>query len=147
MKMSKGFKVVLVVFAVVVVVCGIVYFALGDTKDTSKKDNDTIETKKKEPKKELESKIPKGFSMENEKITIQNGVLNLDVTVINNSEKKVKLKNVNVIIKDKDKNVISDLTIAINTDLESREGIQISSQDMVSYEGALSDTVYRFETE
>ena len=77
----------------------------------------------------------------------RSGVLNLDVTVINNSEKKVKLKNVNVIIKDKDKNVISDLTIAINTDLESREGIQISSQDMVSYEGALSDTVYRFETE
>ena len=147
MKMSKGFKVVLVVFAVVVVVCGIVYFALGDTKDTSKKDNDTTETKKKEPKKELDSKIPNGFSMENEKITIQNGVLNLDVTVINNSEKKVKLKNVNVIIKDKDKNVISDLTIAINTDLESREGIQISSQDMVSYEGELSDTIYRFETE
>ena len=147
MKMSKGFKVVLVVFAVVVVVCGIVYFALGDTKDTSKKDNDTTETKKKELKKELESKIPKGFSMENEKITIQNGVLNLDVTVINNSEKKVKLKNVNVIIKDKEKNIISDLTIAINTDLESREGIQISSQDMVSYEGELSDTVYRFETE
>lgn len=147
MKMSKGFKVVLIVFAVVVVVCGIVYFALGDTKDTSKKDNDTTETKKKELKKELESKIPKGFSMENEKITIQNGVLNLDVTVINNSEKKVKLKNVNVIIKDKEKNIISDLTIAINTDLESREGIQISSQDMVSYEGELSDTVYRFETE
>ncbi len=147
MKMSKGFKVVLVVFAVVVVVCGIVYFALGDTEDISKKDNDTTETKKTEPKKEVKSKIPKGFSMENEKITIQNGVLNLDVTVINNSEKKVKLKNVNVIIKDKDKNVVSDLTIAINTDLESREGIQISSQDMVSYEGELSDTVYRFETE
>lgn len=147
MKMSKGFKVVLIIFVVVVVVCGIVYFALGDTKDTSKKDNDTTETKKEKPKKELESKIPKGFSMENEKITIQNGVLNLDVTVINNSEKKVKLKNVNVIIKDKEKNIISDLTIAINNDLESREGIQISSQDMVSYEGELSATVYRFETE
>ncbi len=147
--MSKGFKIVLIVFGIVVVVCGIVYFSLGGVEDTEKKESETKETKKSETKKEkdLESKIPKGLSMENEKVTIQNGQLNLEVTAINNSEKKIKLKNVNILIKDKDKNIISNLVVTINTDLESREGIQISSQDMVNYEGELSETVYRFETE
>lgn len=62
-------------------------------------------------------------------------------------DKKVKIKNVIVTIRDEKKKTISQLNIAVNNTLGYAQSMQISSQEMVNYDGKYKDIVYRFEVE
>ncbi len=138
--MSKLLKVLIALLVVVSIVCGIIYFSA---------DNKTDETNnsKKEADENIKSIIPKNLSIKDEKVTIENGQLNFEATIHNTQDKKVKIKNVIVTIRDEKKKTISQLNIAVNNTLGYAQSMQISSQEMVNYDGKYKDIVYRFEVE
>lgn len=136
--MSKEFKIILIIFTVVVVICGIIYFSVGNS-DNNAKSNKTEETSSK-------SGIPKGISIKDENISLEDEVLYLSFTVKNTSKKEISLEEVNVIVKDNKDNTIANVTIPIDTTLESKQQTQLFSSDEVSYSGKDIKAIYSFKT-
>lgn len=138
--MSKEFKIVLIIFVVVAAICAIVYFSVGDPNDAKK------ETKEEKTNVSLKSDIPKGISLKNENITIENGSLSFSVTIVNKNKQAINLKEVNVkVIGDKNKE-ISDLVIPIDAKVNQDEEIFASSGAEVSYKGKTTKAIYSFKT-
>jgi len=132
--MSKGFKIILIVFIIVAILCGIIYFTIDDHTST----NNQTQTKEK-----LKSEIPKGIIIDNENIIVEDGVLYLDFTVVNKSKKNIKIKKINAIIIDEENNIISDLIINVDEKLKSNEKVQLSASDETSYKGENTKIIYK----
>lgn len=137
---SREFKIVLIVFAVVAVICGVVYLSTGNAA-TSDDKKTVVENEK------IKNDIPDGIKLSKEDVDILNGSLNFTVTVKNTKAKEIKLKEVNLIIQNADGKTISDLLVPINTTLKKNEDIQLFAQDVVTVNGKSKKVIYRFVTE
>ena len=141
--MSKEFKIVLIVFAVVAIISGIVYFTTGDPNKALKDDEQTAESEKAS----LESKLPKGIKITNEDLSLEDNVLYLDTTIKNTSKKDIELKEANIIIKDTKNKIVSDLTLSLNMKIAAGDEADLIAQDEVPYDDKtkFAKTVYIFK--
>ena len=133
--MSKEFKIVLIVFAIVAIICGIVYFTIGNNTD-----------KKANTNSEIESKIPKGLVIKNEKLEIEDDTLNLTFTVYNKNKKSINIESINVIVFDNKDNEVSNFVVNVNQKLDAKDKIQLFASDDISFKGKTSKIQYIFKT-
>ncbi len=124
--MSKTLKILLIVFAVVAIGSGIIYFALGDVNPKTKKEPETKETKKEK------MGLPNSLRMEQESARVEDGNLLYNSNLVNVSGKDVTVKSIDIVLCDKDGKTIMTLKNELNMKIVPGDLIQMSSQAQYS---------------
>lgn len=130
--MSRGFKIVLVVFFVVTLICVVVQFL---TRDTSFRD-DSLNNNK------ITNNLD-GVVIKNEKLVNNDGKLNISLKIINKKD-DIELESIELKIVNSKGEIVSYILLPINSKLEKSDSIVLNANDTINYKKDDLKIIYSF---
>ena len=130
--MSRGFKIVLVVFFVVTLICVVVQFL---TRDTSFRD-DSLNNNK------ITNNLD-GVVIKNEKLVNHDGKLNISLKIINKKD-DIELESIELKIVNSKGEIVSYILLPINSKLEKSDSIVLNANDTINYKKDDLKIIYSF---
>lgn len=130
--MSRGFKIVLVVFLIVTLICVVIQFL---TRDTSFRD-DSLNNNK------ITNNLD-GVVIKNEKLVNNDGKLNISLKIINKKD-DIELESIELKIVNSKGEIVSYILLPINSKLEKSDSIVLNANDTINYKKDDLKIIYSF---